>query len=64
MVFTILWRQGIFFTTAMEMMDGFKYCYGDKEWFCLLLWRQRMVFTTAMETSNGFRYRYGDEEWF
>src|SRR5258705_457274 len=52
------------FTTAMEMMNGFHYCYGDEEWFSLPLWRRGMVFTTAMETRKGLHYCYRDEEWF
>src|SRR5258705_94195 len=52
------------FITAMETMNRFHYCYGDKEWFSLLLWRKGMVFTTTMETMNPFHYCYGDEQWF
>src|SRR5258705_527692 len=42
------------FATAMETMNRFHCCYGDKEWFSLLLWRK----------NNRFHYCYGYEEWF
>ena len=50
----LLWTQGMVLATAMDIWNGFHYCYREKD----------IVFTTAMETKNGFHYCYGDNESF